>query len=108
REKCEILREADAVFVSELKTRGLYDKIWQAFAVLLPVRSVGVTGDARDYRYVLALRAVVSHDGMTADVFDFPAKDLLEISSKITNSVRQIGRVVYDVSSKPPATIEWE
>jgi GMP synthase (glutamine-hydrolysing) len=108
REKCEILREADFVFISELKARGLYDKIWQAFAVLLPVRSVGVTGDARDYRYVLALRAVISHDGMTADVFDFPAKDLLEISSKITNTVRQIGRVVYDVSSKPPATIEWE
>jgi GMP synthase (glutamine-hydrolysing) len=108
REKCDILREADFIFISELKARGLYDKIWQAFAVLLPVRSVGVTGDARDYRYVLALRAVVSHDGMTADVFDFPAKDLLEISSKITNSVRQIGRVVYDVSSKPPATIEWE
>ncbi|MDR1932424.1 MAG: glutamine-hydrolyzing GMP synthase [Spirochaetales bacterium] len=108
REKCDILREADAIYVAELKSRGLYDKIWQAFAVLLPVRSVGVTGDARDYRYVLALRAVVSHDGMTADVFEFPAKDLLEISSKITNSVRQIGRVVYDVSSKPPATIEWE
>jgi GMP synthase (glutamine-hydrolysing) len=107
-EKCNILRETDFIFISELKARGLYDKIWQAFAVLLPVRSVGVTGDARDYRYVAALRAVVSHDGMTADVFDFPAKDLLEISSKITNSVRQIGRVVYDVSSKPPATIEWE
>jgi GMP synthase (glutamine-hydrolysing) len=108
REKCGILREADSLFIAELKSRGLYDKIWQAFAVLLPVRSVGVTGDARDYRYVLALRAVISHDGMTADVFDFPAKDLLEISSKITNSVREIGRVVYDVSSKPPATIEWE
>ncbi|MDR1316953.1 MAG: glutamine-hydrolyzing GMP synthase [Spirochaetales bacterium] len=108
REKCDILREADAVYIEELKSRGLYDKIWQAFAVLLPVRSVGVTGDTRDYRYVLALRAVVSHDGMTADVFEFPAKDLLEISSKITNSVQQIGRVVYDVSSKPPATIEWE
>jgi GMP synthase (glutamine-hydrolysing) len=108
REKCDILRDADAIYISELKARGLYDAIWQAFAVLLPVRSVGVTGDARDYRYVLALRAVVSHDGMTADVFEFPAKDLLEISSKITNSVRQIGRVVYDISSKPPATIEWE
>jgi GMP synthase (glutamine-hydrolysing) len=108
REKCDILRAADAVYIGELKKRGLYDKIWQAFAVLLPVRSVGVTGDTRDYRYVLALRAVVSHDGMTADVFEFPAKDLLEISSRITNSVKQIGRVVYDVSSKPPATIEWE
>jgi GMP synthase (glutamine-hydrolysing) len=108
REKCDILREADVIYIEELKNRGLYDKIWQAFAVLLPVRSVGVTGDARDYRFVLALRAVISQDGMTADVFEFPAKDLLEISSKITNSVRQIGRVVYDVSSKPPATIEWE
>jgi GMP synthase (glutamine-hydrolysing) len=108
REKCEILREADAIFIEELKSRMLYDRIWQAFAVLLPLRSVGVTGDARDYRYVLALRAVVSQDGMTADVFDFPSRDLLEISSKITNLVRQVGRVVYDVSSKPPATIEWE
>lgn len=108
KEKCDILREADAIYIDELKSRGLYDKIWQAFAVLLPVKSVGVTGDARDYRYVLALRAVVSSDGMTADVFDFPMKDLLEISAKITNSVKQVGRVVYDVSSKPPATIEWE
>lgn len=108
KEKCDILREADHIFISELKSRNLYDKIWQAFAILLPVRSVGVTGDSRDYRYVLALRAVISHDGMSADVFEFPTKDLLEISSKITNTVRQVGRVVYDVSSKPPATIEWE
>jgi GMP synthase (glutamine-hydrolysing) len=107
-EKCQILREADAIYLEELKKRGLYNQIWQAFAVLLPVRSVGVLGDARDYRYVLALRAVVSQDGMTADVFDFPMKDLKEISSLITNAVPQIGRVVYDVSSKPPATIEWE
>jgi len=108
KEKCDILREADHIFISELKSRNLYDRIWQAFAILLPVRSVGVTGDSRDYRYVLALRAVVSHDGMSADVFEFPTRDLLEISSLITNSVRQVGRVVYDVSSKPPATIEWE
>ncbi|WP_455381057.1 GMP synthase (glutamine-hydrolyzing), partial [Salinispira pacifica] len=108
REKCDILRDADAIYVSELRRRGLYDAIWQAFSVLLPVQSVGVTGDARHYGYVLALRAVVSADGMTADVYPFPMQDLLEISSLITNRVRKIGRVVYDVSSKPPATIEWE
>jgi len=106
--KLSILREADAIYISELRERGLYDQIWQAFSVLLPVRSVGVTGDAREYGYVLGLRAVVSRDGMTADVYDFPTKDLLEISAKITNTVKEIGRVVYDISSKPPATIEWE
>ena len=106
--KLEILREADAIYIDELRQRGLYDEIWQAFSVLLPVRSVGVTGDDRDYGFVLGLRAVVSRDGMTADVYDFPTKDLLEISAKITNSVKEIGRVVYDISSKPPATIEWE
>lgn len=107
-EKCEILRAADAVYIEELKSRGLYDRIWQAFCVLLPIRSVGVAGDMRKYGNVLALRAVASHDGMTADVFPFPAQDLLEISALITNKVPQIGRVVYDVSSKPPSTIEWE
>ncbi len=108
RERCDLLREADALFIGELKERGLYDKIWQAFCVLLPVKSVGVTGDLREYGWVLALRAITSKDGMTADVFPFEARDLLEISAKITNSVRGIGRVVYDVSSKPPSTIEWE
>lgn len=108
REKLDILREADAVFISELKKRGLYNDIWQAFAVLLPVRSVGVTGDAREYGYVCALRAIISNDGMTADVYPFEMSDLLEISSIITNSVSHIGRVTYDISSKPPATIEWE
>jgi GMP synthase (glutamine-hydrolysing) len=107
-EKCRILREADALYVEELKRRELYDSIWQAFSVLLPLRSVGVTGDARNYGYVLALRAVTSSDGMTADVFPFPAEHLLEISALITNSVREVGRVVYDISSKPPSTIEWE
>lgn len=107
-EKCRILRDADYIYIDELKKRGLYGEIWQAFSVLLPVRSVGVAGDAREYGYVLALRAVVSRDGMTADVYPFPTKDLLEISSLITNSVKEIGRVVYDISSKPPATIEWE
>ncbi len=108
REKCDILREADALYMEELEQRGLYDRIWQAFSVLLPIRSVGVTGDSRHYGYVLALRAVHSCDGMTADVYPFPPEDLLEISARITNSVKEIGRVVYDVSSKPPATIEWE
>ncbi len=107
-EKCEILRRADALFISELRARGLYDRIWQAFCVLLPIRSVGVSGDSRRYGWVLALRAVASVDAITADVFPFPAQDLLEISSLITNRIPEIGRVVYDVSSKPPATIEWE
>jgi GMP synthase (glutamine-hydrolysing) len=114
REKCEILREADAIFIDELRKRrapsgnSLYDDIWQAFAVLLPIRSVGVAGDVRKYGWVLALRAITSADGMTADVYPFPAKDLLEISTLITNAVKDIGRVTYDISSKPPATIEWE
>lgn len=108
REKLEILKEADHVYIEELKKRGLYDRIWQAFSVLLPIRSVGVSGDMRRYGYVLSLRAVVSLDGMTADVFPFPTQDLLEISARITNTVKDIGRVVYDISSKPPATIEWE
>jgi GMP synthase (glutamine-hydrolysing) len=108
KEKCDVLRAADAVYIGELKKRGLYDQIWQAFAVLLPIRSVGVAGDVRKYGWVLALRAIVSEDGMTADVFPFPMKDLLEISTLITNTVKDIGRVTYDISSKPPATIEWE
>ncbi len=107
-ENVRVLREADALYIEELKARGLYGEIWQAFAVLLPVRSVGVAGDARRYGFVLALRAVVSRDGMTADAYPFQASDLLEISARITNRVPEIGRVVYDVSSKPPATIEWE
>jgi GMP synthase (glutamine-hydrolysing) len=113
-EKCAILREADALYIKELKKRRsprgerLYDEIWQAFAVLLPIRSVGVAGDTRKYGWVLCLRAIVSTDGMTADVYPFPIKDLLEISTLITNTVKDIGRVTYDVSSKPPATIEWE
>ncbi|MFP4384897.1 MAG: glutamine-hydrolyzing GMP synthase [Spirochaetia bacterium] len=108
REKCDILRQADDIYIRELKKRSLYDEIWQAFSVLLPVRSVGVAGDAREYGYVLSLRAVTSSDGMTADVYPFPPVDLLEISSLITNKVKQVGRVVYDISSKPPSTIEWE
>jgi GMP synthase (glutamine-hydrolysing) len=108
KEKVSILQEADYLFIQELKTRNLYNKIWQAFCVLLPVKSVGVTGDAREYGYVLALRAITSVDGMTADVYPFNTSDLLEISSIITNTIPEIGRVVYDISSKPPATIEWE
>ena len=114
KEKCDVLRDADAVFIEELKLRknadgcSLYDDIWQAFAVLLPVRSVGVVGDIRKYGWVLALRAITSTDGMTADVYPFAAGDLLEISTRITNCVPEIGRVTYDISSKPPATIEWE
>jgi GMP synthase (glutamine-hydrolysing) len=106
--KCEVLRAVDQIFISEIKERGLYDQIWQAFAVLLDTRSVGVTGDARHYGYVVALRAVTSTDGMTADAYAFPMNHLLEISARITNEVADVGRVVYDVSSKPPATIEWE
>jgi GMP synthase (glutamine-hydrolysing) len=114
KEKCDILREADDIFIGELKARrgpsglSLYDEIWQAFAVLLPVRSVGVAGDVRKYGWVLALRAITSADGMTADVYPFDMAALLEISTRITNTVREIGRVTFDVSSKPPATIEWE
>ncbi len=108
KEKCDILREADAIYIEELKKRGLYTKIWQAFAVLLPIRTVGVTGDERHYGYVVSLRGVVSFDGMTADVYPFDMQDLLEIANRITNNVREAGRVVYDISSKPPATIEWE
>ncbi len=107
-EKCDLLRKADALFMAELRSRGFYEKIWQAFCVLLPVRSVGVSGDVRRYGHVLALRAVASLDAITADVYPFPMKDLLEISSLITNRIPEIGRVVYDISSKPPATIEWE
>lgn len=107
-EKLRVLREADDIYISELRSKGLYYRVWQAFCVLLPVRSVGVAGDAREYDYVLALRAVLSEDGMSADVFDFPMADLLEISTRITNTVKSVGRVVYDISSKPPATIEWE
>jgi GMP synthase (glutamine-hydrolysing) len=107
-EKCDLLRRVDALFLSELRSRGLYDLIWQAFCVLLPIRSVGVSGDARRYGWVVGLRAVASLDAITADVYPFEARDLLEISSLITNRIPEVGRVVYDLSSKPPATIEWE
>jgi GMP synthase (glutamine-hydrolysing) len=107
-ERLDRLREADAIFVEEIKRSGLYRDIWQGFVVLLPVRSVGVMGDGRTYDETAAIRAVASVDGMTADWFRLPHEVLARISSRITNEVRGINRVVYDVSSKPPATIEWE
>lgn len=108
REKIAILQEADAVYLDEIKKHGLYDQIWQAFAVLLPVQTVGVMGDARTYEHVCALRAVTSVDGMTADFYDFSHEFLRAAATRIINSVKGINRVVYDVTSKPPGTIEWE
>jgi GMP synthase (glutamine-hydrolysing) len=108
RAKLDVLRQADAIYLEEIRSAGLYDTIWQAFAVLLPVRSVGVMGDERTYENVLGLRAVTSVDGMTADWFPFPHDILARISSRIINEVVGVNRVVYDISSKPPATIEWE
>ena len=104
----EILRKADNIYIEEIRAAGLYDEIWQAFAVLLPIRSVGVVGDDRIYDQVVALRAVTSRDGMTADWFPFPPEVLALISNRIANEVDGVNRVVYDISSKPPATIEWE
>jgi GMP synthase (glutamine-hydrolysing) len=108
RERLDVLRRADAIYLEGIREHDLYDDIWQAFAVLLPVRSVGVMGDGRTYANVVALRAVTSHDGMTADWYPFPHDVLATISSRLINEVDGVNRVVYDVSSKPPATIEWE
>jgi len=108
REKLDILRQADAIYLDEIRKAGLYDAIWQAFAVLLPVQTVGVMGDSRTYEYVCGLRAVTSVDGMTADFFHFDMDFLSRVSARIVNEVRGINRVVYDVTSKPPGTIEWE
>jgi len=107
-ERLAVLREADHIYISELKRSGLYDKIWQAFCVLLPVQSVGVMGDERTYENVISLRAVTSVDGMTADWAHLPPEVLGKISNRIINQVKGVNRVVYDISSKPPATIEWE
>jgi len=108
REKLDLLREADEIFIDEIRKAGLYNEIWQAFVVLLPVRSVGVMGDGRTYEYTVALRAVTSVDGMTADWARIPPDVLATVSNRIINELRGINRVVYDISSKPPATIEWE
>lgn len=107
-EKVKLLQEADSIYINGLRQHDLYDKIWQAGAILLPVQSVGVMGDERTYEYVVALRAVTSTDGMTADWYPMPYEFLSKISNEIINRVKGINRVVYDVSSKPPATIEWE
>ena len=108
REKLDILRQADAIYLDEIRKAGLYDKVWQAFAVLLPVQTVGVMGDHRTYEFVCALRAVTSVDGMTADFFPYDMAFLGRTATRIINEVRGINRVVYDVTSKPPGTIEWE
>jgi len=107
-EKVRILQEVDAIFIGALRQHGLYESVWQAGAVLLPVQSVGVMGDERTYEQVVALRAVTSTDGMTADWVHLPYSFLAEVSSDIINKVKGVNRVVYDISSKPPATIEWE
>ena len=108
KEKIKILKEADFYFIDELKKQNLYDKIWQAYAALLPVKTVGVMGDNRTYEYICLLRAITSSDGMTADYFDFSKKFMQKVSNKIINNIRGINRVVYDVTSKPPSTIELE
>jgi GMP synthase (glutamine-hydrolysing) len=107
-DKVKLLQDADQIYMEGLKKHGLYDKVWQAGTILLPVKSVGVMGDERTYEFTVALRAVTSVDGMTADWAHLPYEFLGEISNEIINQVRGINRVVYDISSKPPATIEWE
>ncbi|MEE8258777.1 MAG: GMP synthase (glutamine-hydrolyzing), partial [Sphingomonadales bacterium] len=108
RQKCDLLRKADAIYLDEIRKAGLYNEIWQAFAVLLPVRTVGVMGDERTYDFVCALRAVTSSDGMTADYYGFSQEFLGQCATRIINEVKGINRIVYDITSKPPGTIEWE
>src|SRR5262249_21302419 len=107
-DKVELLQKADKIFIDELKSWNLYGDVWQAFVVLLPIHSVGVMGDFRTYEQAVALRAVTSTDGMTADWARLPHEFLAHVSSRITSEMRGINRVVYDISSKPPSTIEWE
>jgi GMP synthase (glutamine-hydrolysing) len=107
-ERLKVLREADVIVLEEIRAAGLYEKVWQSFAVLLPIRTVGVMGDERSYENVIALRVVDSQDGMTANWVSLPTDLLARISNRIINEVRGVNRVVYDISSKPPATIEWE
>ena len=106
--RVEILQNVDQIYIDALRAAGLYDKVWQAGAILLPVKSVGVMGDERTYESCVALRAVTSTDGMTADWVHLPYEFLADVSNEIINKVRGVNRVVYDISSKPPATIEWE
>ena len=108
KDKIEILKQADNIFISELKKEKLYDKIWQAYAALLPVKTVGVMGDNRTYEYICLLRAITSEDGMTADFYNFKKDFMQNVSNKIVNNIKGINRVVYDVTSKPPSTIELE
>jgi len=107
-ERLRVLRKADSVVRQEIRKAGLYESIWQAFAVLLPIRTVGVMGDERTYEHVIAVRAVHSRDGMTADWVRLPQEVLATVSNRIINEVQGVNRVVYDISSKPPSTIEWE
>ena len=107
-ERLDILRKSDVIYLEEIRNAGLYDSIWQAFTVLLPVRTVGVMGDSRSYDYALALRAVTSTDGMTADYYRFDMEFLGRVASRIINEVKGVNRVTYDITSKPPGTIEWE
>ena len=108
KDRLKVLREADTIIIEEIKIANLYNKLWQSFAVLLPVKTVGVMGDARTYENVIAIRAVTSSDGMTADWAHLPYELLAQLSNRIINEVKGVNRVVYDISSKPPGTIEWE